>query len=99
MSSSPENALGDKQSILLYVLVKLWLHCPEAFHQSASLTKPVQNERGRSGFEAFFWELCRRRNFSFGFHPILSRAELETRSLTCSPARLVGTALRWLAQL
>lgn len=44
-------------------------------------------------------ELCRRRNFSFAFHPVLSRAELGTRSLTCSPARLVDTAVRWPPQL
>lgn len=37
-----------------------------------------------------FWEVCCGRNFSFAFHPLLSRADLENHSVTCSP---VGTAL------
>lgn len=69
MSSSPENALGDEQSILLYVLVKLRLRCPGAFHQSASLTKPVENERGCSGFEAFFGGIVPQKKFQLCFSP------------------------------
>ena len=33
--------------------MKFQLRCPGAFQQSASLTKEVQNEHGRSGFKAF----------------------------------------------
>jgi len=56
-----KRSAGKPASVSLHALVRFQLHCPGALRQAASLTKLVQNEHGRAGFEALLGAALRKK--------------------------------------